>query len=79
MLAHGWTLQRTQDLDALLHDAAAIDASVTAFLDPCERVSGYYLAERYPIAGWTGLSVEEVTSDRAEAGLLISALFPGEP
>lgn len=78
LLGDGWTLRRTHELDALLNEGAAFDASLTRFLDLCERVSGYYLAERYPIAGWTGLTLDDIKNDRSEAGELIQALFPGE-
>lgn len=78
VLAQGWTLRRSHELDALLHEATSVDASGAASLDLRERVSGCYLAERCPMTGWTGLSAEEVARDRAEASQLISAPFRDE-
>jgi hypothetical protein len=45
----------------------------------CERVSGYYLADRYPPLGNMDLTCEEVARDAEEAKGLILALFPEEP
>jgi hypothetical protein len=44
----------------------------------CERLSGYYLLERYPVPSPGGPSEAQITADLAEARRLIRTLFPGE-
>jgi hypothetical protein len=49
------------------------------FYELCERVSGYYLAERYPPLGIGELSKRDLERDIEEARKLIQSLFPNEP
>lgn len=74
LLQYGWPLV----LDALLDEAVKYDSNLKSFYELCERVSGYYLADRYPPLGGLGLTCEELKNDLAEARTFIKTLFPKE-
>jgi len=48
MLAHGWTLERAHDLEALLDDAVGFQPDLQRFRSFCEEASPFYMADRYP-------------------------------
>ncbi len=79
LLDRGWSLHKVHALQRLLDDAAGFDPGLAPFRPLCERVSAYYLLERYPHddAG-DQLDVAQVETDRTEARDLIVALFPDE-
>ena len=78
LLDRGWTLRKTHEVDRLLSDAVAYDSSLQPFRALCQRLSNYYLVERYPPMHLQGPSEAQITADLAEAKLLIGILFPGE-
>ena len=78
LLQHGWRLRELHELDALLDDTAKYKPDLERFRDLCERVSGYYLADRYPPLGSLGLTSGDIEGDLREAGKFIQAMFPGE-
>lgn len=51
LLSNGWSLRRTHNLDALLDDAVSYDAALEEWRAACQRISGFYLVERYPLRG----------------------------
>ncbi|MBI2341072.1 MAG: HEPN domain-containing protein [Deltaproteobacteria bacterium] len=78
LLKNGWKLKKVHELDALLDDASKFDNGLERFRDLCERVSGYYFAERYPPLGTIELTREDIEKDVGEAGQFIACLFPEE-
>ncbi len=60
LLSHKWKLRKVHELDALLDEAAKHKPDLESFRDLCERVSGYYFAERYPPLGTLDLSSEDL-------------------
>lgn len=48
ILARGGDLRRTHDLDALLDVASSFDPELERHRGVCERVTLYYIQERYP-------------------------------
>jgi len=78
LLSHGWKLRRIHELDALLEAACAYRSDLDCFSDLCERVSGYYMAERYPLADEPDLLPSEVRADVLKSRELIVALYPDE-
>ena len=50
LLAHEWELRRIHGLDALLDDAVSYDPDLESYRSICQRISAFYLIERYPIA-----------------------------
>jgi HEPN domain-containing protein len=78
LIEHGWKLKKIHELDALLDDAVEYASELEAFYDVCERISGYYLADRYPPLLDLGLTLEDMKKDLKEAKQFIRAMFPGE-
>ena len=76
LLQHGWKLRKIHTLQSLLDDAAGFGASLARFRPVCERVSGFYIAERYPSLGADCLGPEDVQRELPEARALVQALFP---
>jgi HEPN domain-containing protein len=51
LLSTAWKLKKIHDLEALLDDAVRVAPKLEAYRALCQQVTGYYLAERYPITG----------------------------
>ena len=60
LLSRGWGLRRVHDLEVLLNEALAYHRSWEQFRSICQRVSQYYLQQRYPLGTGAELTVEEV-------------------
>lgn len=78
LLSKGWKLKRTHELDALLDYAIDFDSELEKFRDLCEKVTGYYFTERYPILVSSELTVDDIQADRTETEKFVRALFPDE-
>lgn len=78
LLQQGWRLRKIHELDALLDDAAKSNPRLENFRDLCERVSGYYFADRYPPLSALELTSEDIKKDLGEAKRFIKAMFPEE-
>jgi HEPN domain-containing protein len=78
LLIHGWHLKKIHELDALLDEAIKFNTELKRFYKLCERVTGYYFADRYPPFDDLGLTIADIESDMAEAKSFIRALFPKE-
>lgn len=78
LLIQGWRLKKIHRLDTLLDEAVKYDDSLNDFYKLCERVSGYYLADRYPLLGSTELTGEDIRKDVEEAKKFIKTIFPQE-
>lgn len=78
LLAHGWKLKKVHTLQSLLDEAAIFAPPLAALRPVCERVSGFYIGDRYPSVGAEGLQTEDVRRELAEARMLIRAAFPDE-
>ena len=74
LLARGWSLRRTHDLEALLNDALEYQTSLEPFRPLCQKATGFYFFERYPFATAAGLTLEDVTSSLREAKKMIAQL-----
>jgi len=78
LLKHNWKLRKIHELDALLDEAAKYQQELEKFRDLCERVSGYYLAERYPPLSALELSSADIRRDLKEAREFVKLMFPRE-
>ncbi len=67
LLAGGWELDKTHDLSKLLAEAIKHKAEMNLFVDLCQRVENYYMADRYPSELDAGIALEEVEKDFKEA------------
>jgi HEPN domain-containing protein len=78
LLDRGWSLRRTHEVDLLLDDATRLDPSLLPIRTLCERLSAYYLVERYPSPSPGGPTDVQIATDLVEARQLVRRLFPGE-
>jgi HEPN domain-containing protein len=78
LLQHGWRLRKLHELDALLDDAVKHAPDLENFRDLCERISGYYFADRYPPLGVLELTCADIKEDLIEAERFILTMFPAE-
>jgi HEPN domain-containing protein len=60
LIYYGWKLKKTHDLTRLVADLGSYDRSFEAHLDDLQRISEYYLEERYPPLPSVSPSVEEM-------------------
>ena len=74
LLDRGWELRRIHDLEALLDDALRYDPTLEQFRDSCQRVTKYYVLERYPLASATQLTEEEVRDSFEDVSKLIQRI-----
>jgi len=71
LLSKGWELKRIHDLEILVNEAARLDGRFAGFQDACRKISGYYLAERYPLLSESSLALDEVKESRDQVGQLV--------
>jgi HEPN domain-containing protein len=74
LLSRGWELQRIHDLEILLNAALAYDPSLESFRPACQKITGFYLVERYPFVIESGLTEGDVRSSLAQVRSLIEKL-----
>ena len=78
LLKHDWKLRKIHELDALLDEPSKHQQELESFRDLCERVSGYYFAERYPPLSDFELSPADIRRDLKEAREFVKLMFPRE-
>ena len=76
--AAGYFLKKIHALHDLLSDAVTYQPALEKFRGLCERVSGYYIAERYPPLVPSELTCADIERDREQARQLIHAILPEE-
>lgn len=64
LLWKGWELKRIHDLEILVNEATRLDVRFRGFEEACRKISGYYLAERYPTLSEFSLTLDEVRESR---------------
>lgn len=74
LLSKGWELVRIHDLEALLNMALAYDPSLEPFRSACQKITGFYLVERYPFVTETGLTEDDVRNSLTQVKGLIEKL-----
>ena len=77
LMDQGWALRKTHELDLLLEEAIKHQPRLAAYRDVSERMSSYYLIDRYPNVA-SGLEARQIDSDAAMASALILTIFPDE-
>lgn len=78
LLQQGWKLRKIHTLYTLLDEAIRYNLALESFRELCERVSGYYFAERYPMLTEEELTCDEVKKDMKEAERFIKIMFNEE-
>jgi HEPN domain-containing protein len=74
LLSKGWELERIHDLEALLNAALAFDPALEPFRPACQKITGFYLVERYPFIVDVGLTEEDVRDSLMQVAPLIDKL-----
>ena len=74
LLSNGWKLDRIHDLEALLNAALKYDPSLEIYRDACQKITGFYMVERYPLIMDTGLTIMDVRKSIADIKSLIEKL-----
>jgi HEPN domain-containing protein len=77
LLFNGWELHRVHDLEVLLNAASAYDSSLEPFRSPCQRITGFYLTERYPFLTESSLTEGDVRASLEQVRELIGRLRVG--
>lgn len=75
LLEKGWKLRKIHELDTLLDCAVEFNPALEEFRELCERVTGYYFTERYPLVVPSELTTEDIKKDMMDAEKLIGAMF----
>jgi HEPN domain-containing protein len=74
LLSRGWRLRRIHNLDALLDDAITYDPSLEPFRSVCQKITAFYVVERYPLVIDTGMTEQDVYSAMEQVRGLIDKL-----
>jgi HEPN domain-containing protein len=74
LLSRGWELKRIHDLEVLLNDALKYEGTLEQFRSFCQRVTGYYIIDRYPLPSTAELTNKEVQSSMTETEKFINSL-----
>lgn len=67
LLSKGWKLKRIHDLEVLLNDALKYEKALEKYRSLCQKITGYYMIDRYPLPAAPTLTKEEVQESVAEA------------
>ena len=85
LIANGWRLVKTHDLDALLGEAIGRDAAFRAFTTLTSSLTRDFFAQHYPGSDWTHVG-EDYGELRKQAGELVGLIeklipqfFPRNP
>jgi HEPN domain-containing protein len=79
LLSRGWKLARIHDLEVLLNAALAYDPTLEPFRSACQKITGFYMVERYPLITEVGLTMDDVQDSLKQVKELIErvrALIP---
>jgi HEPN domain-containing protein len=63
LLFKGWTLRRIHDLEVLIGEAIDRDEDFATFLEPCQRITEYYIESRYPTGLFSVFEVDQLKDD----------------
>jgi HEPN domain-containing protein len=74
LLSKGWKLKRIHDLEVLLNDALKYEKTFDAYRTLCQKITGYYVIDRYPLPSAPTLTREEVQESVIEAEKIIQRL-----
>jgi len=78
LLQYGWKLKKIHTLHTLLNYAVVYKPELESFRQLCQKVSRYYIIDRYPLFAASGLTSADVQTDLEEAKRFIGMIFPEE-
>ncbi len=74
LLSKGWELRRIHDLQALLNDALKYDPTLEIFRKACQKITAFYIVERYPFVVAAGLTEDDVRTSLEQVKGLIEKI-----
>ena len=74
LLSKGWKLKRIHDLEILLNDALKYESTLEEFRDLCQKITDYYLIDRYPLPASATLIASQVEKSLDQARKFIARL-----
>ena len=74
LLSKGWRLRRIHDLETLLNDVIVHAASLESYRTVCQRITDYYMEERYPFLVRSELTEDEIKVSLELAEQLIAII-----
>ncbi len=74
LLSKGWALRKVHDLEVLVNEVAAHRQDLGQYAKACRKITGYYIAERYPLVDSASLALEEVIRSRDEVMGLVESI-----
>jgi len=77
LLSKGWKLHRVHDLEVLLNEALTYDASFERFRVACQKITQFYISDRYPLVSHVALNEDDVRDSLHLISGLIEAIERG--
>jgi len=74
LLFKGWSLKRIHDLEVLLNDALTYDPSLEEFRSLCQKVTAFYLVQRYPLSVEPSITQDDVQQSLSQTERLVRKL-----
>jgi len=74
LLSKGWKLKRVHDLEVLLNDALQYEPTLEEFRGVCQKITDYFLLDRYPLPISITLTIRRVENSKDQAQQLIAKL-----
>ena len=74
LLSQGWELRRIHNLDTLLNEAIIHEPSLEKFRLACQKITEYYIEERYPFIVSSELAEEEIRESLSIAERMIEKI-----
>lgn len=74
LLSKGWKLRRIHDLEVLLNEATVFDHPLEEFKATCQKITDYYVEERYPFMVTSELSKDEIRESLTAAENIIAKI-----
>ena len=74
LLSKGWKLKRIHDLEILINEAILYESSFEEFRTECQKITEYYLEDRYPFVISSDLSEEDITDSLKIAENIITRI-----
>lgn len=74
LISRGWQLRRIHNLEALLDEAVAYEPALEIHRELCQKITAFYIVERYPLIVESGMTEEDVRTAFERAGALTEKL-----
>ena len=74
LLSKGWKLKRVHDLEVLLNDALQYEPTFEEFRGVCQKITDYFLLDRYPLPTSITLTIRQVENSIDQVQKLIAKL-----